>query len=230
MNKSSKTCIHCNENKLLTEFSINNSHKDKLESVCKKCKSKRTLEYSFGQHSNDPKWIARYENRYMLGPKGEHRCTKCTNIYPLTREFYEIHNKNRFTDICTKCCTIRRAELAHRKRNNPEWYCRSLLKSLKYRAKEQLIPYGFSTPNYLYQLWLNQKGLCYYTNEPMDFMAHTSSRLHPHNNYPSVDKLTPKLGYVDNNIVWCKYRINVMKQDLSKDEFITFSKVIASRF
>jgi hypothetical protein len=53
---------------------------------------------------------------------------------------------------------------------------------------------------------------------------------YPHRDFPSVDKMDPKRGYVAGNIAWVVYSINRMKSDLTEGEFISFCHNISRRY
>lgn len=44
----------------------------------------------------------------------------------------------------------------------------------------------------------------------------------------SVDRLTPKLGYVKGNVVLCTYSSNWAKNSRTEDEFYSFCEIVLS--
>ena len=100
-----------------------------------------------------------------------------------------------------------------------------MIKNLKHRAKAIKIPFELTSDDLL-GLWLLQKGCCFYTGKKMDLAAETENRKSPHMDFPSIDRTIPKNGYVKNNIVWCKWSVNRMKNNFSKVEFLDFCKEI----
>lgn len=48
--------------------------------------------------------------------------------------------------------------------------------------------------------------------------------------YNGIDKVNPKLGYINTNVVSCCKQCNIMKLDYSVDEFINQCKIISERF
>lgn len=68
--------------------------------------------------------------------------------------------------------------------------------------------------NFLYQLWSNQDGKCFYTGEDMLMELTKGYR----GNTASVDKIIPEHGYVVGNIVLCTARANSIKYDQTLDE------------
>jgi hypothetical protein len=69
-------------------------------------------------------------------------------------------------------------------------------------------------------MWDNQKGLCYYSNLPMQ-LNRDDNRLSV-----SIDRLDNKEGYVDGNVVLCCSAVNIMKNDLSVKEFQDFISIL----
>lgn len=45
----------------------------------------------------------------------------------------------------------------------------------------------------------------------------------------SLDKLTPELGYVEGNVVFCAFRVNTMKGPLTEAEFYKSMRAILRR-
>lgn len=68
----------------------------------------------------------------------------------------------------------------------------------------------------LYKQLERQSFKCFYTDEPLVFYEYKkapSRRV-----VPSVDRIDPTKGYTKGNIVWCLYRINCIKQDMTLEE------------
>jgi hypothetical protein len=70
------------------------------------------------------------------------------------------------------------------------------------------------TVQYLVTQWEKQNGLCYYTGLPMDWKANGVKQ-----DGMSLDRLSPDLGYVCGNVVFCMFQINTMKGKSTEDEF-----------
>lgn len=76
--------------------------------------------------------------------------------------------------------------------------------------------------DYMYTLWIAQKGLCALTGYPMTVDGHTNLRL-------SIDKIKPSLGYTKGNVQWTIFSANRAKGDLSQKDFIKMCKMIIER-
>lgn len=171
----------------------------------------------------------RSENRYVLHPLGLKRRRVCTIVKSLEDDYTVKGRKGQKNTACRVCESIRLGVLRAQQRLVPELYCRSLLAKLRHRARVQGVPFDLK-PGNLYQQWLGQQGLCYYTAEPLNLAVHTASRLSPHIDSPSVDRLVPHDGYVRSNVVWCRWGVNRAKSDLTATQFIEMCRVVAGRF
>lgn len=175
-------------------------------------------------------YATRTENRLILHPQGKKKCAGCKLIFEKTSENFNIHNKKkdgtRTSDhLCKNCRSLARAKLKIRQKNDVEWYCNRLVVQIKHRAKELEIPFDLTGQD-LYNVWVTQNGLCYYTNEEMNILAALSDKKSPHPDFPSVDRMIPADGYKKDNVVWCKQIVNRMKSNLSKREFVNFCKKV----
>ena len=90
------------------------------------------------------------------------------------------------------------------------------------------------TFDYLIKLWHDQKGKCYYLQTILDPLTpKLGSRKQLSKSMftmlsPSLDRINPKDGYTQKNVVWCSHAVNSMKGDLTKKGFIKICQKIAS--
>lgn len=176
----------------------------------------------------------RTENRYTLHPQGKKRCTKCETVYDNIPDNYDIHHRKpngeySYAGQCKTCISSIREERAGRYKTDVTLYVRRLLPAIRCRAKEDGLDFDL-TADHLVQLWREQSGLCYYTGMTMDLQATTGDRKSPHIDFPSIDKLDPASGYVVGNVAWCTWGINRMKNNLTRDQFISFCRTVSERF
>lgn len=169
-------------------------------------------------------------NRYYLHPNNQRACNTCHQVFDGIREHFPIKkyqdNGNISWNVkCKTCFNAINRERRIEYRKDAETFIRSKLASYRNRAKQENIPFNL-TADYLIDLWNNQKGLCHYIGEPIDFTLTVPAGTHPHLATPSLDKLTPSKGYVIGNVVWCSYGINRMKNDLDYDMFIKACELI----
>lgn len=117
--------------------------------------------------------------------------------------------------------------LKHRKGNkNPLWsgfgkISGSLMKSIKSSAKIRSLDFSIDA-KFLNSLFDRQNGKCALSGmelimpEPNKKNAWTAS----------VDRIDSSKGYVEGNVQWVHKKINMMKQDLSDEEFVDFCKQV----
>lgn len=168
-------------------------------------------------------------NRYYYHPQGVRRCSECQEVLSATSENFYVkkyhkNSKGEITNIglsaCCKSCDKKYQAIDKRKqRENPELYCRRVIPGLRFRAKEQSVPFDLNGEQ-LFKILNNQNFNCYYTGEPLDFSVEEGTNNYPNRMMPSVDKIDPNLGYVENNVAWTFYYVNRMKNDLNFKEFI----------
>jgi hypothetical protein len=82
------------------------------------------------------------------------------------------------------------------------------------------------TIEYLWALFLKQNRRCAYTGEELRFGTFKDeARLAT----ASLDRIDSNKGYVEGNLQWIHKTLNVMKQDLPSDIFITWCKKVSSK-
>jgi hypothetical protein len=78
-------------------------------------------------------------------------------------------------------------------------------------------------PEDLHNQWLNQNGKCYYTNRDMKFELGFKDSV-------SIDRFDSSKGYTKDNIVLCQRQVNIMKNDATLNELISFATDIINKF
>lgn len=79
------------------------------------------------------------------------------------------------------------------------------------------------TLQHLKEIWEKQKGLCSYTNIKMEMPRSSQDEdIKKSPNKLSLDRIDPSIGYIKSNVEFVCYCINVMKNDFSKDQMISF--------
>ena len=89
----------------------------------------------------------------------------------------------------------------------------------KSSAKRKNLNFDLS-PEFLLELYNKQEGKCYYTGIKMLM----NQSCNPH--LLSLDRINSTLGYTKNNVVFCCFHVNIMKRDLTINEFFQFCKQI----
>jgi hypothetical protein len=101
---------------------------------------------------------------------------------------------------------------------------RRLLSVYKNSAKRRCIPWKLTEERFRN---LTQSP-CYYTNiEPASVIR---SKFGEEYIYNGIDRLDSSKGYTDENCVPCCTEVNMMKRDLTREQFIELCKLIAKRF
>jgi hypothetical protein len=160
-----------------------------------------------------------------------YKCTKCNVLKP-NSEYAKDNKKGRgrgYVTQCKKCrASYKKNELSEeskkisRKKQNKKHRLSVIFNSSKGNAKKRQIEHSISI-DYLEELWNSQNGLCYYTKKPM-----LKDLQNIESNYDSVsiDRIDSSLGYVEGNVVLCRWVINRMKNDLSNSYFLeTISEI-----
>lgn len=76
--------------------------------------------------------------------------------------------------------------------------------------------------------WVQQKGICALTGLRLTLPL-TAADVRSSNYTASVDRIDSKLPYVAGNIQWVHKQVNMMKQDLSTEDFIDWCQKIVER-
>jgi len=73
------------------------------------------------------------------------------------------------------------------------------------------------TMEYIWEIFVEQRGFCALSNLPIDFKSKTAS----------LDRVDSSLGYVEGNLQWLHKDINMMKRHYSTEYFKYLCKLIA---
>lgn len=186
-----------------------------------KCKKTK---YILGHHLHGKATI---DYRKYVMPEFK-KCKKCKRVKSIKKFFLrryvsKVTNEAYYRprECCINCSYIRiqhyfqtpEGKLARIKSKNKQgsitrWLmCR--MNSWKKKDKDCNL-----TVPYLVKLYEQQNGLCYYTGEKMIFPIGKLSM-----DGISLDKLVPKNGYKQGNVVFCTYRVNSMKSTYTETEF-----------
>jgi len=112
-------------------------------------------------------------------------------------------------------------------------YLTAKFNSYKHSAKEKNVPFNLSI-KYLVNLFDMQKRLCYYTGKPLIIRSNRGLgekciTLPDCHYQASLDRLIPREGYVEGNVVWCGWLINTCKNLLTESEFYDICNVIVKQ-
>jgi hypothetical protein len=168
-------------------------------------------------------------------------CTKC-KVEKEDRFFYRRKSESDGKiSLCMKCSRQKSQEwkVANRehvnayarlrnadKKNRDYWKNKAPLKYLRSTAKANAkrTKKEFCLSNeYLYELWESQNGLCYYTNQPMEWGIGGPNKV-------SIDRFDSSKGYIESNVVLCRYKVNIMKNDLSLEMFVNIAEQVVTKW
>jgi hypothetical protein len=87
---------------------------------------------------------------------------------------------------------------------------------------------------FLYELYVKQKGLCHYIGEKMKLKIYSGIKPNRENiekfkNYLTIDRLDSSKGYIEGNVVLCTLKVNTAKGSLSYDEFVQICNFVKAR-
>ncbi|HUU87312.1 MAG TPA: hypothetical protein VMX17_06125 [Candidatus Glassbacteria bacterium] len=178
--------------------------------------------------------------------KGKARCNECANAARTVVKLNEVFGKlkvigftlkkNRKKAVCKCECggTITaRPELLVKgtthhcgciKRGKWEGkISKTLLNKIKHNAKKRGLDFKIDL-QYLWNVYEKQKGKCAFTDVPISFSETTAGK-----RTASVDRINNKLGYITGNIQWVHKDINLMRNHLTINEFISLCKLVAKK-
>lgn len=84
------------------------------------------------------------------------------------------------------------------------------------------------TPEYLERLFVEQGGKCALTGVELKFSS-TSSSARQRDTTASPDRIDSSKGYIPGNVRWVHKRINMMKNDMSDEEFKEWCRKIVDK-
>lgn len=184
----------------------------------------------FTRYSTARELEIRSENRLILHKINKKRCTHCEIVYEDIVQHFDIHTIKKdgsyqYTGKCKQCMTLYRSRLSAHQKTDINLYVQKLIGSVKNRAMQYKIDYDLDV-TFLVDMWNQQQGRCFYTNQLMNLNAATKTKTSPHIDFPSLDRLYPDRGYIKTNVVWCKWGVNRMKSNLTIDQFKNFCKLV----
>lgn len=184
-----KKCATCKENKEDTEFFKCNQQKGGLATICKACEK----EYRHARYA---------KNKQAQGTLTEKVCTKCDRTLPIDMFTRTPALKGGRYNHCQECeSTIKKEYYSGQAARN-----RRSLSMIKQRAKKENLPFDIEIADIPIPTHCPVLGIPLSLDSPN------------RDNYPSVDRIVPALGYVKGNVVVISYRANRIKNDATVDE------------
>lgn len=146
----------------------------------------------------------------VIGGVDHKWCNSCNKF--LTLDGFH-NNKNRKYGLDAYCRICINDGVKSRKNNLNKWI-RYIVNVKKSQSKKDNTKFALDF-EYLFNLWQNQGGRCYYSNVPMVFGVR---KLHS----ASLERIDPNSGYIPNNVAWVSKATNYMKNNASYDDFVDF--------
>jgi hypothetical protein len=186
-----KLCITCKEDKPLSAFYKKATSIDKRCSECKQCDSiRRQLIYS------------NRTTQRISDTRIDNTCIKCNRLLPIDQFHFTSAIKGGRSNICKACTNIDTRQYY----SQPDKRASRVLNSIRKRANKLNIAFSLTVSD------LVIPDICPILNIPL--LINSSSR----DNWPSVDRIIPSLGYIKDNIIVISYRANRIKNDASIEE------------
>lgn len=171
-----------------------------------------------------PKHIGSFEENGIVLRK----CRCCRKIKELNEiNFLKRNTENGWRGRCRVCHNknirinqeMNPTELERsrrwREKASKEFPLKFLLKSCKSNSKRYNNREFTITLDDLDNQWNKQKGICYYTNKPMLYQLGNIDSV-------SIDRKDSSIGYTKENIVLCKKKVNIMKNDATIKDLLQF--------
>lgn len=94
--------------------------------------------------------------------------------------------------------------------------------NLKENAKIRNLEFSITLED-VWNLFLEQNRKCALSKVDIRFATNSKDKL----GTASLDRIDSSKGYIDGNIQWVHKLVNIMKQDMTDEEFINWCKIIA---
>lgn len=170
----------------------------------------------YGSHRANSLKTARRKEHKIIGGVDHKHCSDCDTYLPTANFNKSFRSYDRLNSIC-RICAGSRNKLSKSKIKDIVHDCyKKSEKSARHRKKE----WGISF-DYYKKLIEKQRGRCFYTGNELSFVSEKGN-----NNRVTIDRVDPKLGYTEDNVVLCTRAVNAMKQDLTFDVFCEMVELI----
>lgn len=149
-----------------------------------------------------------------LSNEGMRKCGTCQQILNME----DFHNR-----ICKDCSRHHGRKLYAKNRKSMTLEKISVLriKNAKGRALRKSLDFNLTVDDFI-KMYVEQKGLCFYSGEKLCLNLAEDESV-------SIDRTDSKKGYTKDNCVLTTYRVNVMKNSLESNHFISICKKIAKK-
>ncbi len=108
---------------------------------------------------------------------------------------------------------------------NPDMMFKDSFRKAKNRAKKKGIPFKITLQSIM-KLFEAQGGKCFYSGIKLNIVKENPDQLHDPFKM-TLDCIDYKLGYIEDNVVWCAYCVNSMKQKMNIQELVMVCSAVA---
>ena len=167
---------------------------------------------TFKKNQTYGKWLIINEKILIEGEaKVLCRCLECNKTEKFVPAYHLVTGLSKRCSVCGNSL---------KEENNPSWkgYGKvpgEKLSKIMRGARLRNINFNL-TIEYISELYNKQNGFCYYTNLPISFKDKTAS----------LERVDSKIGYEESNVVWVHKNVNIMKRDLSYEEFYNVCRLV----
>lgn len=184
-----KRCVTCHQDKELSEYFKCKSFKDGLTNICKGCER----EYRQARYAR---------NKASVADGGTKICALCGVTYPIEDFTLTPAIKGGRQSSCKRCTSAARKKrmIVPDKRNA------ALLSRIRSNCRKFQIPFDLELAD------MHIPDVCPVLGIPLSL---TSTH---RDNWPSVDRIIPELGYIKGNVRIISYRANRIKNDATVQE------------
>lgn len=152
------------------------------------------------------------------------RCVYCGNV----EDYINVQALKRHKANCSggcRSCVLKKASPvgnASRMWKGVGEMSMAYVHNLKGAANRRNIPFEIS-PEYMWQLFLNQNRTCKLSGTELSFRPSTNERT----GTASLDRIDRRFGYVEGNVQWVHKVINEMKWAKTDEEFVNWCEIVA---
>jgi hypothetical protein len=161
--------------------------------------------YGVPRRKQDPK---RVPHRFEDGVEYK-VCSECSVSKSIKSFNSNIKAWDGLSSLCRECASVANKE-RYRRYGRVQGLSAIFNYSVK-SAKQRGVPFDLPIED-MYRMWEHQEGRCAYSGRSMTLEAGSPLKA-------SLDRIDSNLGYTPDNVVLCCLLVNLMKRNLTMDEF-----------
>lgn len=150
----------------------------------------------------------------------DRQCNTCNRTFPIS-EFPRTNYQPEYglpyhLNKCKACFSIKSKQNYSRSniKIRSRWY------NAKSRSLRDGVPFALDI-HFLLNMYEAQHGKCFYTGLQMS-MENGPMTL-------SLERIDPSRGYAEDNVALCIWRVNEMKKEMTRDDFVDMCALVAKR-